>query len=205
MTFGEKLQKLRRAQGMSQEQLAIQLGLSRQAVSKWELNEATPDTENVVQISRIFAVSTDYLLLDEVDEPSGQPPKERTNPHAATIIGLAACAVGLLAAGGGWAYWQTAIPLAVGLIIQVVGVALFELQTAYLPPPGGPAAARARFYSAACWLLAPIPVFFGCGLCFRWFVLRSFGVYLQWTVVLAVYLLVCVVTCAVLARYRRRS
>ncbi len=203
MTFGEKLQKLRKAQGMSQEQLAVQLGLSRQAVSKWELNEATPDTENVVQLSRIFAVSTDYLLLDEVDGPLGQPPEERTNPHAGLILGLAVCAVGLLAAAGGWAYWQNAIPLAVGLIIQVLGVALFELQTAYLPPPGGPALARTRFYAAACWLVAPIPVFFGCGLCFR-FVARPYGAWLQWAAVLAAYLLVCAVTCAVLARVRRR-
>ena len=51
-------------------------------------------------------------------------------------------------------------------------------------------------------MLAPIPVFFGCGLCFRFVVLRTYGVYLPWTVVLVPYLLVCVVTCAVLARRR---
>lgn len=204
MTFGEKLQKLRKAQGLSQEQLAVQLGLSRQAVSKWELNEATPDTDNVVRLARMFAVSTDYLLLDELDEPSGRRPKERTNPHAGFILGMAVCAVGLLVAGGGWAYWQNAIPLAVGLIIQVLGVALFELQTTYLPPPGGPVATRARFYTTACWLVTPIPVFFGCGLCFR-FVVRPYGGWLQWASVLAVYLLVCVVTCAVLSRFRRRA
>ena len=51
MTLGEKLQRLRKARGMSQEELAAQMGVSRQAVSRWELNIALPDTENVVRLS----------------------------------------------------------------------------------------------------------------------------------------------------------
>jgi DNA-binding XRE family transcriptional regulator len=50
--------------GLSQEQLASQITVSRQAVSKWELNEAMPDVDNVVQLSRRFNVSTDYLLTE---------------------------------------------------------------------------------------------------------------------------------------------
>lgn len=65
MTFGEKLQKLRKEHGLSQEQLAAQITVSRQALSKWELGSAIPDTENVLQISKIFGVSTDYLLNDD--------------------------------------------------------------------------------------------------------------------------------------------
>ncbi len=63
MTFGEKLVLLRKARGMTQEQLAAELSVSRQAVSKWELGEATPETENVIQLSRLFGVTTDYLLF----------------------------------------------------------------------------------------------------------------------------------------------
>ena len=62
MTLGEKLQRLRKARGMSQEELAAQMGVSRQAVSRWELNIALPDTENVVRLSELFGVTTDYLL-----------------------------------------------------------------------------------------------------------------------------------------------
>ena len=69
MKFGEKLQKLRKQSGLSQEQLAARLTVSRQAVSKWELDDTMPDTENVIQLSRIFGVSCDYLLREEVDEP----------------------------------------------------------------------------------------------------------------------------------------
>ena len=73
MKFGEKLQKLRKQGGLSQEQLAAQLTVSRQAVSKWELDDTMPDTENVVQLSRLFGVSCDYLLRDEIDEPGAAP------------------------------------------------------------------------------------------------------------------------------------
>ena len=64
MTFGEKLQALRKARGWSQEGLATQINVSRQALSKWESGASVPDTENVVALSRLFGVSTDYLLLE---------------------------------------------------------------------------------------------------------------------------------------------
>ena len=65
MTFGEKIQALRKSRGWSQEQLAEQIGVSRQALSKWENGTAIPDTNNVVQLAKLFGVTTDYLLLDE--------------------------------------------------------------------------------------------------------------------------------------------
>ena len=70
MTFGEKLQSLRKQKGMSQEQLASQLTVSRQAISKWELDSSSPDIDNVIQLSKIFNVSTDYLLHDEIENSS---------------------------------------------------------------------------------------------------------------------------------------
>ena len=69
MTFGEKLQKLRARAGLSQDALAELLDVSRQAVSKWERNEAMPEAEKLVRISRQFGVSTDYLLFEEMEEP----------------------------------------------------------------------------------------------------------------------------------------
>ncbi len=68
MTFGEKLQKLRKTKGMSQEELAEHLGVSRQAVSRWELETVTPDVANVVGLSKLFNVSTDYLLNTEFNK-----------------------------------------------------------------------------------------------------------------------------------------
>ncbi|MBU3874311.1 helix-turn-helix transcriptional regulator [Faecalicatena sp. AGMB00832] len=80
MTIGEKIQKCRKEQKMSQEELAGRLGVSRQAVSKWELNESVPDTENVIELGRIFNVSLDYLLKMEIEEPEDRE-KENTEEN----------------------------------------------------------------------------------------------------------------------------
>jgi transcriptional regulator with XRE-family HTH domain len=70
MTFGEKLQKLRLREGMSQERLAELLDVSRQAVSRWERDETMPETEKIVRISDYFQVTTDYLLKDVQEQVS---------------------------------------------------------------------------------------------------------------------------------------
>ena len=62
MTFAEKLQKLRKQNGLSQEQLAEKLNVSRQAVSKWESEQSIPDLEKVILMSNYFGVTTDYIL-----------------------------------------------------------------------------------------------------------------------------------------------
>ncbi len=67
MKFGEKLYCLRKENSMSQEKLAERLGVSRQAISKWEQNFVVPDTDNIVNISKLFQVPVEYLLLDEYD------------------------------------------------------------------------------------------------------------------------------------------
>lgn len=86
MTFGEKVQALRRARGWTQEQLAEQIGVSRQSLSKWESNSAAPDTERVVALSRLFCVTTDYLLLEEASGGAHlaapvQPPPDKGTRH----------------------------------------------------------------------------------------------------------------------------
>ena len=65
MTFGEKLQTLRRKAGLSQENLADRLDVSRQAVSKWERDSGYPETEKIIQMGKLFDVTLDYLLNEE--------------------------------------------------------------------------------------------------------------------------------------------
>lgn len=65
MTLGEKLAKLRREQNLTQEQLAELLGVSRQAISKWESNAAYPETEKLIRLAKLYNCSLDYLLLDK--------------------------------------------------------------------------------------------------------------------------------------------
>ncbi len=70
--LGEKINRLRRESEMSQEKLAEKLNVSRQAVSKWELGSAVPELENVLAIARLFDVTCDYLMSDEMEEISSK-------------------------------------------------------------------------------------------------------------------------------------
>ena len=70
MILADKIVSLRKKAGWSQEELAEQLGVTRQSVSKWEGAQSVPDMDKVVQMSRLFGVTTDYLLKDEIEEQS---------------------------------------------------------------------------------------------------------------------------------------
>ncbi len=67
MTLSEKILKLRTEKGMSQEKLAEALGVSGKSVSGWEAGDFLPDSSNIISMSRIFGVTTDYLLIDDVE------------------------------------------------------------------------------------------------------------------------------------------
>ena len=79
MQTGEKIALQRKRLGLSQEDLALELKLSRQAVSRWETNEATPGTEKIIQLSRLFQVSIDYLLLEEQETPDMETVRSATS------------------------------------------------------------------------------------------------------------------------------
>lgn len=69
MNLSKKIYELRKASGMSQEQLAEKINVSRQSISKWESGESSPEIERLIELSNVFDVSTDYLLKSsEVDE-----------------------------------------------------------------------------------------------------------------------------------------
>ena len=68
MNLSEKIMMLRKKEGWSQEELANHLQISRQAVSKWESGQSMPDTDKIIQLSQLFHVTTDYLLLDQENE-----------------------------------------------------------------------------------------------------------------------------------------
>ncbi len=68
MIFADKLIELRKKSGWSQEELAEQMNVTRQSVSKWEGAQSVPDLEKIIQLSKLFGVSTDYLLKDDIEE-----------------------------------------------------------------------------------------------------------------------------------------
>lgn len=84
MTLGEKISGLRIANGMSQEQLAERIDVSRQAVSKWEMDQALPQIDKVLLISQLFNVSTDELLLDKLNIHNLQSGEKQKNKYFGT-------------------------------------------------------------------------------------------------------------------------
>lgn len=81
MTFSEKLVGLRRKAGLSQEELASRLEVSRQAVSKWESGQTLPDLERAAALSRLFGVSLDYLLKEELEAPEAPQAEPAAPPE----------------------------------------------------------------------------------------------------------------------------
>ncbi len=83
MILADKITELRKKAGWSQEELAAQLGVSRQSVSKWEGAQSVPDMEKILQLSNLFGVSTDYLLKDEITQPETKTASSITAQTAA--------------------------------------------------------------------------------------------------------------------------
>lgn len=73
MEFFDKLIQLRKERNWSQEDLAEKLNVSRQAISRWENGTAYPDAQNILQISKLFNVTTDYLLNDDYEKDEDIP------------------------------------------------------------------------------------------------------------------------------------
>ena len=84
MTIGEKIIQLRNAADISQEQLAEMLGVSRQSISKWEMDQALPQIDKVLQLAEIFSVSTDELLLDKIEINRTSAKEPRKNKYFGT-------------------------------------------------------------------------------------------------------------------------
>ena len=98
MTFGEKLLKLRKENGLSQEELAVHISATRQAISRWENGSSLPETEKVVQLSRFFDVSIEYLLNDEYESDHNTPYTKDNGKHRSGTTWII-CGVGLLVVG----------------------------------------------------------------------------------------------------------
>ena len=99
MKLSEKILKLRKRQGLSQEELAEKLNVSRQAVSRWEMGSALPDASNILQLSKLFGVTADYLLNDEYDSDHDVPAIKKSetaaNHRIKRIVALCAAILGL--------------------------------------------------------------------------------------------------------------
>lgn len=122
MSLGEKLLQLRKSKGMSQEELAEKLNVSRQSISKWELNDSVPDISKIILISEYFSVSTDYLLKESENRPN----YSEENHNFAKVLFITSVIfilIGLISAIAGWDETKNFESIGGGMIIQIVGIA----------------------------------------------------------------------------------
>ena len=125
MNMADRIQYLRKNKGISQEELADKIGVSRQAVSKWESEQSTPDIEKVILLSDFFDVTTDYLLKGI--EPVPANATEKSDARIFSLVGSVLNFIGLVTAIMIWKEEQTSNSVAVGLILMAVGIMTFVI------------------------------------------------------------------------------
>lgn len=122
MNIADRIQHLRKSKGISQEELADKIGVSRQAVSKWESEQSVPDIEKIVLLSEYFETTTDFLLRGI------EPTQESEKKYNATIYSVAGTVlnlIGLVSAIMLWFERKTVFAVGLGLIIMLVGTGIF--------------------------------------------------------------------------------
>lgn len=167
MKLADKILNFRKTKGMSQEDLAGKLSVSRQAISRWEMGTAQPDASNVLQLSKLFGVTTDYLLNDDYESDYDVPVVKETENAAKAeanrklafivltglnvmilIYQLIACVV-----------LQNAVFSLAGTMLSIAVVVGFEL--GYRKNTSESESAKKyhfKFYIVALWLAAYFPV-----------------------------------------------
>lgn len=186
MLLGEKLRKLRIARKLSQEQLADELRVSRQAISKWELGESIPDTENSISLSKFYGVSLDYLLLDELNVSNELEIKRQ--PHSSVfVLGISGLIIGLIVSFILWITYQSMLMVSLGLIIQIVSVTLVLVKQSELPTK-----LQRLFLMISTWTTLPFICFYVGSLTMKLYP-KPYLAVLEFIVEFLIYLLVCTV------------
>ena len=129
MEIGRQIKKYRLELKMSQEELADKVGVSRQAVSKWESEQSTPDIEKIIIMSDFLGVTTDYILKGIEPAADNEQKGKETTSKILYILSTAFVAAGLFCAFGGWYAEQTMETVWGSMIIQAVGIAGYFIAT----------------------------------------------------------------------------
>ena len=128
MNIADRIQSLRKIKGISQEELADKLGVTRQAVSKWESEQSIPDMEKVILLSDYFEVTTDYLLKGIENPKESTNQKKMANMGAIfNIVATTWTLIGVLVAIFLWIGRQETSIVVVGMVCIVLGIMIFAL------------------------------------------------------------------------------
>ena len=157
MNVSDRIQNLRKARGISQEELADKIGVSRQSVSKWESEQSLPDIDRVIIMSEFFGVTTDYILKGIENET--QTAEKAVNANIFVMVATAMSFIGLILACAIWYEKQQAIAVAAGLVFMALGCMVFGVGF-FSSSPHTRASAKKNFWAINIWLLAFIPFSF---------------------------------------------
>lgn len=169
MTLGQKITNLRKARGMTQEELSESIGVTRQTISKWELDTSTPDLDYLCKLCDLFGVTADYLIRPEREtvETTPPPPTEQAPPPPRTESAPPPTSA------------PSAKPLSgirfAGWALFILGIALIQVAILFV---------LFRISSTALWILAGICIVIGMELfLIRWkpLFIVMWTVWLFWT------------------------
>lgn len=170
MSISERIYQERKAHGFTQEQLADQLGVSRQAVSKWESGQSLPDLERAVQLADIFEITTDELLTgtepvqEEQIENEKQVESAGGDARLYAYAGLGFIGIGTIVYIVMWTQMQTNWSYLAGALIQLAGSMVYGFGQS--GNHSGKIRAKSMFWTAGIWMLLLIPAEIVCSVVF---------------------------------------
>lgn len=198
MKLSDKITTLRKQSGMSQEDLAEKLGVSRQAISRWEMGSAMPDANNILQISKLFSVTTDYLLNDEYESDNDLPKIQKMkedNTQQILIYLIAVEAMTLVIQFMSVVILQNWVFAILSLIPFIAAIAGFEW--AYCKKGGRENQMarkfRRKFYKISAWLGLYFPIRFVVKAVMTFYP-RPYSVLVLECVIMAIYMTAAMVT-----------
>jgi len=156
MNIADRIQNLRKSKGISQEELADKIGVSRQSVSKWESEQSVPDMDKVIIMSDYFEVTTDYILkgIENEKQASEKAVSATTFVIVATVLNF----IGLIVACAIWYEKQDAMAVVSGLIFMAMGCMVWGIGLTYSTL--NKEKAKRTFWTINIWLLTFIPLSF---------------------------------------------
>ncbi len=158
MNIADRIQHLRKSKGISQEELADKIGVSRQAVSKWESEQTSPDLDKIILMSDFFNVTTDYLLKGIEPLPKETTaPKDKPNGNIFAIVGTAFNFMGIIVSAMIWYEKQVETATAIGLIFVVIGCMTYGIGM-IVSDEATKHRAKQTFFSINVWTITFIPL-----------------------------------------------
>lgn len=157
MTIADRILTLRKSRGMSQEELADRIGVSRQAVSKWESEQSVPDLERIILLSELFEVTTDYLLKGIEPEQEAPVKKEPGSMAVSCVVATTLNALGIVVSCLTWIATQHVGATLAGLIFLILGCMIFAVGVSQ-SMGRDKECGKIRFWKLNIWLVVFLPL-----------------------------------------------